>query len=93
MLPGVMPIIGRPKARPSDVLEHVQSWVSPTNALRLVSVRLGVDISGYPLDGPVPDLPLPSTANLRADAARQGRRENMTLRDLYNMPLLRAAIG
>jgi hypothetical protein len=65
---------------------HEWRWVSPTNALRLVSARIGHDISGFPLDGPVPDLPL--TQNSQSFARTllsMARRQNMTLRDLYNI--------
>lgn len=86
LLPGVMPIIGRTEAEAKAQLDKLQSWVSPTNALRLVSVRLGYDISGFPLDGPVPDLP--PNANSQSFARTlfaMARRQNMTLRDLYNI--------
>lgn len=86
LLPGVMPIIGRTDAEAKAQLDRLQSWVSPTNALRLVSIRLGYDISGYPLDGPVPDLP--PNANSQSFARTlfaMARRQNMTLRDLYNV--------
>ena len=86
LLPGVMPIIGRTESEAKAQLDLLQSWVSPTNALRLVSARIGHDISGFPLDGPVPDLPL--TQNSQSFARTllsMARRQNMTLRDLYNI--------
>jgi alkanesulfonate monooxygenase SsuD/methylene tetrahydromethanopterin reductase-like flavin-dependent oxidoreductase (luciferase family) len=86
LLPGVMPIIGRTESEAKAQLDLLQSWVSPTNALRLVSARIGHDISGYPLDGPVPELPL--TQNSQSFARTllaMARRQNMTLRDLYNI--------
>ena len=52
-----MPIIGRTDEEAKDKLVALQSWLTPTNALTLVSSRIGHDISGYPLDGPVPDPP------------------------------------
>ena len=86
LLPGVMPIIGRTEAEAKAQLDRLQSWISPTNALRLVSNRIGHDISGYPLDGPVPELP--QTGNSHSFARSllaMARREKMTLRDLYNI--------
>ena len=86
LLPGVMPIIGRTEAEAKAQLERLQSWVSPTTALRMVSLRLGYDISKYDLDGPVPELP--ANANSQSFARTlfaKARRENMTLRDLYNL--------
>jgi FMN-dependent oxidoreductase (nitrilotriacetate monooxygenase family) len=87
VLPGVMPIIGATNEEAKAQLDKLQSWLSPTNALTLVSQRLGHDISGYPLDGPVPDLP--ATTDRGQAFSRtlldMARRENMTLRDLYNI--------
>jgi FMN-dependent oxidoreductase (nitrilotriacetate monooxygenase family) len=86
LLPGVMPIIGRTESEAKAQLDLLQSWVSPTNALRLVSARIGHDISGYPLDGPVPDLPLTQNSQSFARTLLAlARRQNMTLRDLYNI--------
>src|SRR5437762_5203077 len=57
ILPGVMTIIGETDEQAKEQLARLQSWLTPTNALALVSQRIGHDISGYPLDGPVPDFP------------------------------------
>ena len=87
ILPGVMPIIGDTDAQAKEQLDTLQGWLSSTNALSLVSQRLGHDISGYPLDGPIPDLPA-STNRGQAFSKTlldMARRENMTLRDLYNI--------
>ncbi len=86
ILPGVMPIIGRTDAEAKAQLDRLQSWLTPTNALTLVSHRIGHDISGYPLDGPVPELPLTNNSHSFARTVLDlARRENMTLRDLYNI--------
>ena len=86
ILPGVMPIIGRTDAEAKAQLDRLQSWLTPTNALALVSHRIGHDISGYPLDGPVPELPQTNNSHVvRARLLDLARREKMTLRDLYNI--------
>lgn len=87
LLPGVMPIIGKSDAEAKEQLAKLQSWLSATNALTLVSQRIGHDISGYPLDGPVPDLK-PSEKGHQTFSQtilELARREKMTLRDLYNV--------
>ena len=58
-----MPIIGKTDAQARDVLNTLQSYVDSTEGLAMLSSRLGVDISKYPLDGPIPDLPLPNTSH------------------------------
>jgi FMN-dependent oxidoreductase (nitrilotriacetate monooxygenase family) len=87
ILPGVMPIIDETNERAKEQLDRLQSWLTPTNALSLVSQRIGYDISGYLLDGPIPDFPEP-TERGRAFSntlLEMARREKMTLRDLYNV--------
>ena len=86
VLPGVMPIIGRSEAEAKDKLSQLQSWLTPTNALTLVTGRIGYDVSGYPLDGPVPPPP-PSEGGRTFHRVlyEYARREKMTLRDLYNL--------
>ena len=87
ILPGVMPIIGETNEQAKEQLDKLQSWLSPTNAIALVSNRIGHDISGYPLDGPVPEFPATTNRGQSFSAAlrEMARREKMTLRDLYNM--------
>lgn len=86
LMPGVFPVIGRTEQEAKDRYEQLQQWVDTSGALSLLSERLGHDISGYPLDGPLPDLPdseqLKSRAKLLTDLAR---RENLTLRQLYHL--------
>ena len=86
LLPGVMPIIGRTDAEAKAQLDRLQSWISPTNALRMVSNRIGHDITRYPLDAPVPELPQSDNSHsFSRSLLSMARRENMTLRDLYNI--------
>jgi FMN-dependent oxidoreductase (nitrilotriacetate monooxygenase family) len=87
ILPGVMPIIAATNAQAKEQLDRLQSWLTPTNALALVSQRLGYDISSYPLDGPVPDFSVPTEAgrSFSTTLLEMARREKMTLRDLYNV--------
>ncbi len=86
ILPGVMPIIGETDEQAKEQLARLQSWLTPTNALALVSQRIGHDISGYPLDGPVPDFPQTDRGQAFSRALLDmARREKMTLRDLYNV--------
>lgn len=86
ILPGVMPIIGETDSEAKEKLASLQSWLNSTNALTLVSQRLGHDISGHPLDGPVPEFPQTQGGQTFSKSLfEMARREKMTLRDLYNV--------
>jgi hypothetical protein len=45
---------------------------------------MGQDVSGYPLDGPLPDLPEPENGKGRwRQLTALARRENLTIRQLF----------
>jgi N-acetyl-S-(2-succino)cysteine monooxygenase len=86
ILPGVMPIIGASESEAREKLARLQSFLTPTNAAVLVASRIGYDVTGHDLDGPVP--PPPASEGGRTFHSvlyEMAKRENMTLRDLYNL--------
>jgi len=86
VLPGVMPVLGGTEAEARATLNTLQSFVTGTNAAAMLSNRLGMDVSGFPPDELVPDLPLPDTSHGFARAMlSKARRERMTWRDLHNL--------
>src|SRR4029077_19696060 len=86
VLPGVMTIVGRSDGEARENLRQLQSWRTPPNALTLVESRLGYDVSGHPLDAPVPPPPpAPESRTFPYVLYEMARRENMSLRDLYNL--------
>lgn len=87
VLPGVMPIVGSSDADAREKLARLQSWVNTTNALTLVTSRIGYDVTGHPLDGPVPPPPPLSQGGRTFHNVlyEMARREGMTLRDLFNL--------
>jgi N-acetyl-S-(2-succino)cysteine monooxygenase len=86
VLPGVMPIVGSSDAEAREKLAKLQSWVNTTNALTLVTSRIGYDVTGHPLDGPVPPPPLTQSSRTFHNVLYEmARREDMTLRDLFNL--------
>ena len=86
VLPGVMPIIGSTESEARDKLSLLQSWLTPTNALTLVTSRIGYDVTGHPLDAPVPAPPPGEGSHAFSRVLYEhARRENLTLRDLYNL--------
>jgi FMN-dependent oxidoreductase (nitrilotriacetate monooxygenase family) len=86
VLPGVMPIVGATDAEAREKLAKLQSWLTPTNAATLVASRIGYDVSGHPLDGPVPSPPpFQGSRTFSHVLYETAKREKMTLRDLYNL--------
>src|SRR5579872_1980130 len=86
VLPGVMPIVGATEEEARAKLAKLQSWISPTNAITLVASRIGYDVSGHDLDGPVPPPPpFQGSRTFTSVLYEMAKRENMTLRDLYNL--------
>lgn len=86
ILPGVMPIIGRTEREAREKFEFLQSRIDSEVALHTLSIRLGHDLTGYPMDGPLPDLPETDGAKSRAKLLTDlARRENLTIRQLYHL--------
>jgi len=81
----VSAFVGRSEAEAQDKYEALQSLIDPAQGLGLLSAFLGgVDLSGYPLDGPLPELPRTEGWQSRQDLfSAMARRENLSLRQLY----------
>lgn len=86
IMPGVMPIVGKTQAEAEEKFAALQDMISDENASRILSMRLGHDLSGYSLDGPVPDLP-PTDSNKSRSALliNLARKQNLTLRQVYRL--------
>ncbi len=86
LMPGLVPFIGRTRQEAQDSLARLTDEIPPATAYGALQHRLGHDVSGYPLDGPVPVLPPSDTLQHHAVMlAEYARRQGMTLRDLYRM--------
>ncbi len=84
IMPGVQAVIGRSKAEAEDKYERLQSLIHPELGVAYLSEMLGADISGHPLDGPLPDVPLTNSQQGRQKVIIElARRENLTIRQLY----------
>jgi FMN-dependent oxidoreductase (nitrilotriacetate monooxygenase family) len=83
IMPGVCPIVGTTEADAKAKLEKLGSFLDPVTALKVLSERLGQDLSAYPLDGAVPELPLSDGLQGHATSLTAlARRQSMTLREL-----------
>jgi len=83
IMPGICPIVGSTEAEAKAKVAEIGALTDPAYAMKVLSERMGSDLSSYPLDGPVPELP-PSTI-MQGHAitlAETARRRNWTLREL-----------
>ncbi|WP_406404304.1 LLM class flavin-dependent oxidoreductase [Streptomyces sp. NBC_00879] len=86
ILPGICPVIGATEAEARALENELTGLQVPEYGLQQLSGMLGTDLSGLPLDGPLPELPEERDINgnksrftLVADLAR---REQLTIRQL-----------
>lgn len=85
IMPGVFPVVGRTEAEAKAKFQALQDLILPEVGLSLLSALAGnFDLSRYPVDGPLPELP--ETNNNKSRQALMfdiARKKNMTIRDLY----------
>lgn len=86
VLPGIVPILGSTPGEAQRLSEELDGLIVPERALQQLSDMIGVDLTGYSLDEPVPELP-PATqingAKSRFELVRDlAERERLPLREL-----------
>ncbi|WP_414441850.1 LLM class flavin-dependent oxidoreductase [Burkholderia sp. 22PA0106] len=84
IMPGVFPVVGRDESEAREKFEALQQLIDPVVGLALVSgLTGGFDLSPYPFDGPIPELPETNASKSRqALTLDLARRENLTIRQL-----------
>ncbi|KOX58705.1 nitrilotriacetate monooxygenase [Streptomyces purpurogeneiscleroticus] len=88
IMPGAFPVVGRTEAEAQDKFASLQDLIHPVVGRALLQQLIGADLSAYPDDALVPDLPETDGGKSRQDLfLRLARREGLTIRALY----LRAA--
>jgi alkanesulfonate monooxygenase len=86
ILPAALVIVGETRAQAEEKLALLDSLVHPESAVPNLSMRLGVDASGFELDAPLPELP-PTNASrsARDQLVSLARRDNLTVRQLARL--------
>lgn len=86
ILPGAFVVVGRTGEEAREKKALLDSLVHPESGMPNLSIRLGVDASGFELDAPLPDLP-PTNQSQSGQAAlvALARRENLTVRQLAQL--------
>ena len=83
ILPGVMVVVGRTHTEALEKKALLDGLVHPESGIPNLSIRLGVDASGFALDAPLPEIPPSNQSQSGRDAyVALARRENLTVRQL-----------
>lgn len=83
ILPGAFVVIGDTLAEARALQKKLDSLVHPESAISSLGVLLGHDVSGYPPDGPLPEIPETNASrSSREKLVAMAREEGMTIREL-----------
>jgi len=88
IMPGLVPLVGRTEDEARAKYRELSELLVTDFDLTALSKRIGIDLTGYELDGPLPDLALSSLPGDRAKqlaalAQRAAGHEDITVRDLF----------
>lgn len=84
ILPGLSVVVAATDAEAEADFDFLQSLIHPMVGREILSTMLGLDLSSYSMDEPLPD-PLPETKGSRGhydSILAMARRENLTIRQL-----------
>jgi FMN-dependent oxidoreductase (nitrilotriacetate monooxygenase family) len=100
LLPGILPIVAASTSEAEEKQQYLESLMLDEVAVDLLSTWAGVDLSAYPLDGPVPELPEEADYNgwrtwlaLVRDKANQGLTIRQLARKISNTGSVPLVIG
>jgi alkanesulfonate monooxygenase len=86
ILPGALVVAGRTHEEAEEKKRLLDSLVHAESGIPNLSMRLGVDASGFELDAPLPDIPETNQSqSSRATLVALARRDNLTVRQLATL--------
>ncbi len=85
IMPGIFAVIGQTEQEAKEKYDQLQDLIDPIVGLSLLSGLVGnVDLSAYPLDGPLPELPETNNNKSRLKLVQDlAGREKLTIRETY----------
>jgi FMN-dependent oxidoreductase (nitrilotriacetate monooxygenase family) len=86
VMPGLFAVVGRTQAEADDKFGQLQGLIEPKAGLALLGRMIGnFDLSPYPLDGPLPELPQTQDGQQSRQQllTKLAQGENLTIRQLY----------
>lgn len=82
IMPGILPIVGRSADEAKERHDRLQSLVHPSVIYASLKPKFG-DMSAYPLDSPIPDLPETNGIKSIKPQLDAARAKGLTIRELY----------
>jgi FMN-dependent oxidoreductase (nitrilotriacetate monooxygenase family) len=85
VMPGLVVVVGSTDAEARDKLDEINDLMLPEMGVALLSEMVGVDLRKYPMDGPLPEINVTSSAGVGRQKVvlELARKENLTIRQLY----------
>jgi alkanesulfonate monooxygenase len=84
IMPGVVTVVGRTRDEAQEKFDRLQALIHPELGVAALSDIVGLDLTPFPLDGPLPEVPLSNTQQGRQKmVVEMARSENLTIRQLY----------
>lgn len=84
VMPGLLVCVAETHEEAVRKYDVLQDLIDPVTGLQLLSKRLDYDLTGFPIDDPLPDIPRNKISSTRVELFVEiAHRENLTIRDLY----------
>jgi FMN-dependent oxidoreductase (nitrilotriacetate monooxygenase family) len=86
ILPGALVVVGHTREDAQEKRALLDSLVHPDSGVPNLSIRLGIDATGFELDAPLPEIPQSNQSQSGRDSlVALARRENLTVRQLAQL--------
>ena len=91
VLPGIVPVLGSTEAEAKRLADELDELIVPVRAVRQLSEMIGVDLTGHPLDQPLP--PLPPVAAINGAQSRFALVRDLAERERLSLRALLSRLG
>ena len=84
IMPGVLTVVGRTREEAREKFDRLQTLIHPELGVDALSDIVGMDLTPFPLDGPMPEPPPTNSQQGRQKVVMDmARAENLTIRQVY----------
>jgi FMN-dependent oxidoreductase (nitrilotriacetate monooxygenase family) len=84
IMPGLFVVTAPTESEARAKFQTLQDLIHPEIGVSLLERKMGVDLSGWDVDGPLPEIPKSAVLSSRVDQmVEAARREGLTIRQLY----------